>query len=111
MFFRKTGVKIAGTILCILSLAVGAISAFLAALLLSAGCYDGGGDLFGHFAESMIAQDASDVMQDYFDPNEPTKPWRSYYSGGIYTGENSNFRYNITDDQTGYSVLATIQGG
>ena len=111
MFFRKTGVKIAGTILCILSLAAGTISAFLAVLLLSAGCYDGSGNLFDRFAERLIWQDADSVMQDYFDPYEPTKPWRSYYSGGIYTGENSNFRYNITDDQTGYSVLATIQGG
>lgn len=111
MFFRKTGVKIAGTILCILSLAVGTVSALLAALLLSAGCYDGAGTLFDRFAENMIYRDAADVMDGYFDPNEPTKPWRSHYSGGIYTGENSNFRYNIVDDSTGYSVLATITGG
>ena len=35
MFFRKTGVKIAGTILCILSLAVGAISTLVPAIAMT----------------------------------------------------------------------------
>ena len=110
-FFRKTGVKATAAVLCILSLTAGLIAGLLVMVLLSAGSYDRDVTPFTSFAQNQMAQDAHTVMMDYFDPSDPTNPWRSYYSGGVYTGEDSNFRYNITDDATGYSVLATIEGG
>lgn len=111
MFFRKTGFKIAGTILCILSLTVSILSSYLVLLLLSTGVYDGSGRLFDRYAYTMMDIDANEIMHAYFDPNDPTHPWESYYSGGIYTGEDSNFLYDITDIDTGYSVLSTVKGG
>lgn len=41
-FFRKTGVKIVSSILCILSLTVGLVSGLLMALLIASGSYDTG---------------------------------------------------------------------
>ena len=62
MFIRKTGVKIAGSILCTLSLAVSLISGFLVLSLLSAGCYDSNSRLFDSYAENLIAYDAHNIM-------------------------------------------------
>ncbi len=110
-FFRKTSVKIVAAILCIIFLTFAVLSGTMVLRMLSAGAYFGEADLFETFAKDTMAVDASSIMMDYFDPQAPSQPWKSYYDGGIYTGENSNYRYNITDDKTGYSVLSTIKGG
>lgn len=110
-FFEKTGIKLLVALLCVISLTVACISGIGVGMLLVSGQYEGRGSLADELAEQQMQKDAWSIMNGYFDPNEPTKPWVSYYSGGIYTGENSNFRYNITDDETGYSVLATVKGG
>lgn len=105
-FFRKTGVKIVSSILCILSLTVGLVSGLLMALLIASGSYDTGTAPFAHLVANRMIADSNSVLFDYFDPNEPQSPWRSYHSGGIYTGENSNFVYKITGED-GKAVLST----
>ena len=110
-FFRSPLVKVLLAVLCIFSLMAAILCGGAVAALLATGSYDGEGNLFTPLAQSCMYRDAERIMNGYFDPAEPTEPWKSYYSGGIYTGENSNFIYNITDNDTGYSVLATVEGG
>lgn len=110
-FFQKTGIKLILALLCVMSLTVTGISGVCVGMLLASGQYESAGSVEDSLANRQMQSDASAIMLQYFDPDEPTKPWVSYYSGGIYTGENSNFRYNITDDDTGFSVLATVEGG
>lgn len=97
-FFRKTGVKIACSILCIASLTVALVSGLLMALLISSGSYDAGTNPYERLVSNRMVSDSNDILFNYFDPNEPKSPWKSYYSGGIYTGEKSNFVYQITDE-------------
>ena len=108
--FRKPTVQIAGAILSAVSLAIAVIFGVLLAALLILGCFEDG-DLFPEAVASRAWRDADSIMNGYFDPLEPTKPWVSYYDGGIYTGEDSNFRYDVVDNSTGYSVLYTVEGG
>lgn len=108
-FFRKTGAKIAGSILCVISLTASIIGGVLIALLISAGVYDSNGDAYTLFSKERMYRDAHAVYNDYFDPNEPESPWKSYFSGGIYTGESSNFLYAITDEND-KTLLATYDG-
>lgn len=110
-FMHKSGVKALIAILCVLSLTVACLCGACVVTMLVSGEYDGSGSLFEVLTERQLQHDTFSIMFNYFDPDDPGKPWKSYYSGGIYTGENSNFRYNITDTETGYSVLATIVGG
>lgn len=109
-FFRKTGVKAIGAILCIISLTVSLISGAFIIMLLGAGAYDSGRSLYDNLAYRMMNDDSFDIMQGYFDPQDPTHPWQSYYDGGIYTGQNSNLLYTITDSDTGKPVLSTYHG-
>lgn len=109
-FFRRTGVKIAASILCILSLAASLICGLLVFLLLSAGVYDSGGDLYELLIQRLMSNNAHSIMLDYFDPNDPSHPWSSYYGGAFYTGEKSNLLYTITDQETDKRVLATYTG-
>ena len=112
LFFRKTGVKVIAAILCIASLTAGIVSGFLMAILLTTGCYDSTSstELFEHMTQNLMSRNVTSIMYDYFDPNDPTHPWRSYYNSGIYTGEGSNLVYTITDDETGKTVLSTYNG-
>ncbi len=110
MFFRKTGVKITAAILCVCFLTVSLFSGLLVLLLLGSGSYDSTGSLYQTMAQNQLSRDASLIMDDYFDPSEPTKPWVSYCQGGIYTGENTNFLYQIVDQETGQPVLQTCDG-
>lgn len=110
-FFRQTSLKIVTSILCVLCLFAALISGFLVLKIASMGGYYGNTNFIDSLAKDQTAQDAASIMLNYFDPSEPDKPWKSYYSGGIYTGEDSNFRYDIIDDETGYSVLSTVEGG
>ena len=110
-FFRNPVVKVLLAILCVFSLLAAILSGICVAALLSSGSYDGEGTLFDQMVQNQLWRDADKIMNGYFDPQEPTKPWKSYYSGGIYTGEDTNFIYNITDHNTGYSVLSTVKGG
>lgn len=109
--FRKTGVKIAVAVLLVLFLFASVFSGVAVLGMLGYGCYGGGSTLFEVMAENRLYQDACDIMHNYFDSAEPTKPWKSLYSGGIYTGENSNFIYTVTDPESGYAVLSTVEGG
>ena len=105
-FFRKTGAKIAMSILCILSLTAAFVSSLLMAVLIASGSYDAGTSPFEHLVSNRMISDSNDILFNYFDPNEPQSPWKSYHSGGIYTGENSNFVYRITDGD-GKTMLST----
>ena len=109
-FFRRTGVKIAGAILCILSLTITMVSGLLVLAMLSAGVYDGDRDLYKNITQNMIASDAHSIMTEYFDPSDPTHPWSSYFDGPIYTGEKSNLLYTVTDESSGKTVLSTYDG-
>lgn len=109
-FFRRTGVKITGAILCILSLTITMVSGLLVLVMLSAGVYDGDRDLYKNMTQNMIASDAHSIMTEYFDPSDPTHPWSSYFDGPIYTGEKSNLLYTITDEDSGKTVLSTYDG-
>lgn len=108
--FRKTGVKIAAAILCILSLTAALVCGLAVLMMLVAGVYDTGGSLFDRLAEPVVTDSVYNIMQDYFDPNDPTHPWVSYYAGGIYTGESSNLVYTVTNTETGETVLSTYDG-
>ena len=109
LFFRKTGVKVITAIVCIASLTAAIASGFLLTMLLAAGCYDNAGStaLFDQMTQNLMIRNASSIMNDYFDPDDPTHPWRSLYNSGIYTGEGSNFLYTITDEDTDKTVLST----
>lgn len=109
-FFRRTGVKITGAILCILSLTITMVSGLLVLAMLSAGVYDGDRDLYKNMTQNMIASDAHSIMTEYFDPSDPTHPWSSYFDGPIYTGEKSNLLYTVTDEASGKTVLSTYNG-
>ncbi len=109
-FFRRTSVKIVSSIICIVSLSIAIISGLFVLLMLSSGVYDAGGNLYKELSQNMMSADASSIMYNYFDPYDPTHPWQSYYDGGIYTGEQSNFLYTITDAETGKTVLTTYDG-
>lgn len=106
-FFYRTGTKIAGAVLCLISLTTAFLCGLLILLLLDAGTFDSGRSPLDSLAMSQMYTDANSIMMDYFDPSEPNKPWASYYVGGVYTGEGSNLRYTITDASTGKAVLST----
>ena len=110
-FFRNPVVKVLLALLCVFSLSAAILSGVSVAALLASGSYDGEGKLFEDMVQNQLWRDADKIMNGYFDPQEPTKPWKSYYSGGIYEGIDTNFIYNITDNDTGYSVLSTVKGG
>lgn len=112
-FFRKTGTKVFCSILCILLASIFLLSSAAVVALAYGGCYGASssvGAFFDNLAEPLLRSDCADVLGNYFDPADPTHPWASYYSGGIYTGEYSNFIYKITDDSTGETVLASFTG-
>ncbi len=111
IFLRKPVIKALTAILCVIFLTVALVSGVCVGAMWATGELYGTGSLFQVWTESQMWVDASQVMYNYFAPQEPTQPWKSYYDGGIYTGEDSNYRYNIVDDDTGYSVLSTIEGG
>ena len=110
-FFRSSGVKAVAAILCIVCLSAALLSGLFLTAMLAVGEFDGSGSLQELALENQLSRDCHKVMYNYFDPSEPSAPWQSYYSEGIYTGENSNFRYNVVDAETGYSVLSTVVGG
>ena len=109
-FFRKTGVKVFAGILCILFFTAAIASLAGVVLLGATGCYSGENQLFRTLAMEQMSFDSWDVLGNYFDPEDPTHPWKSYYSGGIYDGTDSNFVYKIVDLQTGEAVLSSFTG-
>ena len=108
---RNPAVKAIMAIVCVLCFAASIVSGLCLTAMLATGEFNSSGSLHDWLLERQLDRDCDKIMFDYFDPAEPTQPWRSYYDGGIYTGEDSNFRYNIVDPETGYSVLSTIEGG
>ena len=109
-FFKKTGVKVIGAILCILCLTAGLFSGITALYLAGYGGFSSLTDLYDNMVEERLSRDADVIMNGYFDPNDPSHPWVSYYSGAIFTGQNSNLLWSITDSSTGKTVLATYDG-
>ncbi|MDD6024890.1 MAG: HAMP domain-containing sensor histidine kinase, partial [Oscillospiraceae bacterium] len=113
-FLRKSGTKVSLATACILLFALFLVSGFLSLFLLVA--QNTGGDFGNHRDAFRLAvsnhmyRDASDIMNCYFDPADPSHPWKSYYSGSYYTGEDSNLRYTISDAATGATVLSTYEG-
>ncbi len=106
-FFYRTGTKITGAVLCLISLTTAFLCGLLILLLLGAGTYDSGRSPFEALSSRQLYSDANNIMNGYFDPSDPTHPWTGYDSDGLYTGEDSNLRYSITDDSTGKVVLST----
>ncbi len=106
-FIRKLSVKVIAAIVCILLLISGMLCGFLTILLGWSGGFHSSTALYDEWLPHQLSEDAAQVLFNYFDPEDPTHPWVSYYEGGIYDGTGSNFRYQITDNETGNVVLGT----
>ncbi len=107
---EKAGFKVIAGIICILSLSMATLSIILIAALLMNHAYDTGVSVETTLLYKQIVRDASDIMNNYFDPYEPASPWSSYFYGGIYTGDNTNFTYEITEYGSDEVVLSTYDG-
>jgi signal transduction histidine kinase len=108
-FLKKSWVKAICYVLCAACLTAGLICGFLVCELFYSDSYSGG-SLAKPLIQEMMDSDAQNIMLDYFDSEDPTHPWVSYYSGGIYDGERSCMVYEITDDDDGTVVLSTYDG-
>jgi signal transduction histidine kinase len=108
-FLKKSWVKAICYVLCVLCLTAGLLCGFLVLELFYSDSYSGG-SLAKPLIQEMMDWDAQNIMLDYFDSEDPTHPWVSYYSGGIYDGERSCMVYEITDDDDGTVVLSTYDG-
>ena len=109
-FMKKTGCKVLGAILCILLLAAGL---FFGIITLVVAGYDGFNSktsLYNNLVADRLYRDTDVIMNGYFDPSDPSHPWVSYYSGNIFTGNNSNMLWAITEDGSDTPVLATYDG-
>ncbi len=109
-FFRRSGVKAICTVLCVLCLTLSLLSGAAVLTLLAHDGYRDPSKLYASMIQSRIQDDANQIMYGYFDPADPTHPWVSYYGGGIYSGESSNFIFRIVDDDTGKCVLSSYDG-
>lgn len=107
--FKKTAVKVIGAVLCVLCLTVGLFTGIATLYLAACGGFSSQADLYNSMAAERLSRDADVIMNGYFDPSDPSHPWVSYYSGAIFTGQNSNLLWSITDSSTGKTVLATYQ--
>lgn len=107
---KKTVWKVLGSITCILLLAVGLFFGVLTLVTAVCGGFTSRSDLYGTLVESLLYQDADIIMNGYFDPSDPAHPWASYYSGSIFTGEESNMLWTITAEGSDTPVLSTYNG-
>lgn len=109
-FLKKTSVKVIGSILCALCLAVGIFFGLISLNIALSGGFSSQTELYNSMIEGRLNQDADLIMNCYFDPSDPSHPWVSYYTGPIYSGQNSNLLWTITDSATGDIVLSTYDG-
>lgn len=109
-FMKKTGWKVFGAIVCILLLAAGLFFGILTLVIADCGGFTSQSALYNSLVESRLYQDADIILTGYFDPSDPTHPWVSYYSGCIYTGDNSNMLWTITEEGSDTPVLSTYDG-
>ena len=109
-FFRRSGVKALCAILCVLCLSLSLLSGAAVLTLLENDGYRDPSNLYASMIQSRVRDDADRIMYDYFDPDDPAHPWVSYYGGGIYSGENSNFIFRIADGDSGKNVLSSYEG-
>ena len=109
-FMKKTGWKVFGAIVCILLLAAGLFFGILTLVIADYGGFTSQSALYNSLVESRLYQDADIILTGYFDPSDPTHPWVSYYSGSIYTGDNSNMLWTITEEGSDTPVLSTYDG-
>lgn len=109
-FLKKTSVKVIGSILCALCLAVGIFFGLISLNIALSGGFSSQTELYNSMIEGRLNQDADLIMNCYFDPSDPSHPWVSYYTGPIYSGQNSNLLWTITDSATGDVVLSTYDG-
>ena len=63
-FFRKTGVKIAASILCIASFTAAVVSGLFIVLLIAAGSYDDGTAPFEHLVSNRMSMDSQRILFD-----------------------------------------------
>lgn len=89
-FMKKTGCKVLGAILCILLLAAGLFFGILTLVVAEYGGFTSQSALYDCLVADRLSRDTDVIMNGYFDPSDPTHPWASYYSGSIFTGDNSN---------------------
>ena len=109
-FMKKTGCKVLGAILCILLLAAGLFFGILTLVVAGYGGFTSQSALYDGLVTDRLSRDTDVIMNGYFDPNDPTHPWASYYSGSIFTGDNSNLLWTITKDGSDTPVLSTYDG-
>ncbi len=109
-FMKKTGWKVFGAIVCILLLAAGLFFGILTLTIADCGGFSSQTSLFTAFVEDRLYRDATEIINGYFDPSDPTHPWVSYYNGNIYTGEESNMLWTITEEGSDAPVLSTYDG-
>ena len=107
---KKTGCKVLGAILCILLLAAGLFFGILTLVVAGYGGFTSRSALYSNLVADRLYRDADVIMNGYFDPSDPTHPWVSYYSGSIFTGDNSNMLWAITEDGSSTPVLSTYDG-
>ena len=109
-FLKKTGCKVLGAILCILLLAAGLFFGILTLVVAGYGGFTSQSTLYDGLVADRLYQDTNAIMNDYFDPSDPSHPWVSYYSGSIFTGDNSNMLWTITAQGSDTPVLSTYDG-
>ena len=109
-FMKKTGWKVFGAIACILLLAAGLFFGILTLVVAGDGGFTSQAALYDGLVADRLYRDANAIMNDYFDPSDPSHPWVSYYSGSIFTGDNSNMLWTITAQGSDTPVLSTYDG-
>ncbi len=109
-FMKKTGWKVFGATICILLLAAGLFFGLLTLVIANYGGFSSQTNLFTAFVEDRLYRDATEIINGYFDPSDPTHPWVSYYTGSIYTGKESNMLWTITEEGSSTPVLSTYDG-
>ena len=109
-FMKKTGWKVFGAIACILLLAAGLFFGILTLVVAGDGGFTSQSALYDGLVADRLYRDANAIMNDYFDPSDPSHPWVSYYSGSIFTGDNSNMLWTITAQGSDTPVLSTYDG-
>ena len=109
-FMKKTGCKVLGSILCILLLAAGLFFGILTLVVAGYGGFTSRSALYSNLVADRLYRDTDVIMNGYFDPSDPSHPWVSYYSGSIFTGNNSNMLWTITEDGSDTPVLSTYDG-
>ena len=109
----KPWCKAAMAVLCILLLTAGMLALVppVAVSAFGSGSVETFADLL---TERQLRRDVEVVMFGYFDADSADHTGGEYYNlsdeYGIYAGEDSNFRYTVTEKASGKTVLETLNG-